>query len=186
MKKNMMRLAFILILLGFIGLLGINLLPERLQIYGPLQVGKPMPLSARSIFEQDSKNISSGSLYYYLPQSTEKDCECSHAERAVKNAGNKMEIIDSKISKYFGVPTVHNGVTFQLADSLLIVVNKNGQIQSIYRNVNQIHLIMGIGTEGPLVNILETLVYRRNQAISASAEIDTVLGPLFAKLETKF
>ncbi|MCX6104816.1 MAG: hypothetical protein NTY08_03180 [Proteobacteria bacterium] len=150
-----------------------RILPERLQMYGDVQVGKLLPERVRSEHEQSSSNTSNKFISYYFPRSADTECDCTRVKESVASRGGRLEIMDSKISKYFGVPLIHDGVGYQHADSLLITVSATGKVISIHRGISTAHLVLGLATPGWIGRGSDTMVYGWNKAV---AKIAAVVG----------
>jgi hypothetical protein len=105
-------------------------------------------------------------IQYYLPTGADRECNCQLAKESVARNGGKLEVLDSKVGKYFSVPLLHDGVQFRFADSLLVTIAPNGNVLSIFKNVSRAHLLMGLGLDGAITGIFGSLSYRLNQIIS--------------------
>lgn len=147
------------------------ILPERLQIYGKIQEAKALPADVRSIFEQSQEESSAEFYAFYFAKSFEAVCDCSAAKRAVARRGGRLEVIDSKIAPFFDIPHIHNGVHFQLADSVLITVADTGKVLAIHRGINSMHLVLGIGMPDRLGRSADAVKYGWNKIIAGVAKL---------------
>lgn len=119
--------------------------PERLQIYGKIHVGQSLPSDLRFIFDDSKKEASAQFYSFYFRKHIQPFSNYSIAEKAVASRGGRLFVIDDKIAPFFDIPYVHNGVEYQLVDSLLITVADDGKVLSIHRSFRIPHFILGFG-----------------------------------------
>ena len=145
--------------------------PERLQIYGKMQVGQGLPSDLRFIFD-DSKKESSAQFYaFYFAKSIAPRCDCSLAKKAVAWRGGSLFVIDDKIAPFFAIPYVHNGVEYQLVDSVLINVSNEGRVISIHRDISPVHFVLGFGMPDRFGRSVDTVRYGLNKIFFKVSEI---------------
>jgi hypothetical protein len=113
------------------------LTPEHLQIYGEIQLNKPLPKKFEFASVEAVHGQSPEFTVYFFPAYVDLPCLCSEARTTIEAMGGRFEELDSKIAKVFGLPLLHDGVSYKLADSLLITLDQYGIVKSIHRNVSE-------------------------------------------------
>jgi hypothetical protein len=117
------------------------------QIYANFQVNKHFPdLELLSPLLEKNQTAPRFSIYFFdkwIDDVGELNEDDPSVQEIVKNGGY-FESVDLKMAKIFGIPIVHDGVVYQLADSLMVVVDESGVIKAIYRNAATTDLRLGM------------------------------------------